>query len=46
MFFVLKEEFDKWVKKVRCLFCDIRNIQDALAQNNITTSTTTTTTVP
>jgi len=44
MFFVLKTEFDKWVRKLRCLFCEVDAIQEILAQNGLTTSTTTTTT--
>lgn len=45
MFFVTKTEFNKIVKKIRCLFCDVQEIKDILEQNNLTTSTTTTTTV-
>lgn len=44
MFFVLKEEYDKLVRKLRCLFCDVRAINEILEQNGLTTSTTTTTT--
>lgn len=44
MFFVLKTEFDKFVKKVKCLFCRVNGIEEILAQNGLTTSTTTTTT--
>ena len=45
MFFVLKTEFDKWIRKIKCLFCDVNYIMDVLEQNGLTTSTTTTTTV-
>ena len=44
MYWVLKTEFDKFVKKVRCLFCRVDAIEEVLAQNGLTTSTTTTTT--
>lgn len=44
MFFVLKTEFDKLVRKLRCLYCTVRDIEEILEQNDLTTSTTTTTT--
>lgn len=42
--FILQEEFRKFVRKVKCLFCRVNDIEEILAQNGLTTSTTTTTT--
>lgn len=44
MLFALKSDFDKWVRKIRCMFCRFDAIDEILAQNGLTTSTTTTTT--
>ena len=43
MYTELKKQVDKWIKKIKCLFCRVSDIEEILEQNGLTTSTTTTT---
>lgn len=40
---ILRKEYDKFVKTVKCFFCRVSVLEDIIAQNGLTTSTTTTT---
>lgn len=40
--FALKTALDKWIRRVRCIYCRLNDIDEILAQNDLTTSTTTT----